>query len=58
MSNTVAPKAHSGPNGKPMTMKSKKRKALTAAGWRVGEAADFLGLTADRLVADWLSPVW
>lgn len=31
-----------------MTMKSKKRKALTTAGWRVGEAADFLGLTADE----------
>ena len=31
-----------------MTMKSKKRKALTAAGWRAGEAADFLGLTAEE----------
>jgi len=30
-----------------MTMISKKRKAL-AAGWRVGEAADFLGLTAEE----------
>ncbi|MFM7138037.1 MAG: XRE family transcriptional regulator [Planctomycetota bacterium] len=31
-----------------MTMTSKKRKALTTAGWRVGEAADFLGLTAEE----------
>jgi len=31
-----------------MTMTSKKRKALTAAGWRVGDAADFLGLTAEE----------
>jgi len=34
--------------GDAMTMKSKKRKALTAAGWRVGDAADFLGLTAEE----------
>jgi predicted XRE-type DNA-binding protein len=31
-----------------MTMTNKKRKALTAAGWRVGDAADFLGLTAEE----------
>jgi predicted XRE-type DNA-binding protein len=36
------------PKGDPMTMTSKKRKALTAAGWRVGDAADFLGLTAEE----------
>lgn len=36
------------PNGDPMTMKSKNRKALTAAGWRIGEAADFLGLSAEE----------
>jgi len=34
--------------GDPMTMTNKKRKALTAAGWRVGDAADFLGLTAEE----------
>ena len=31
-----------------MTMNGKKRKALTTAGWRVGEAADFLGLNAEE----------
>ena len=31
-----------------MTMTNKKRQALAAAGWRVGEAADFLGLTAEE----------
>lgn len=35
-------------NGDAMTMTSKKRKALTAAGWWVGDAADFLGLTAEE----------
>jgi predicted XRE-type DNA-binding protein len=36
------------PGGDAMTMISKKRKALAAAGWRVGAAADFLGLTAEE----------
>lgn len=39
------------PHSRPLptiTMKSKKRKALTTAGWRIGEAADFLGLTAEE----------
>jgi hypothetical protein len=47
-----------------MTMTSKKRKALTAAGWRVGDAADFLGLADEACEPlsrptprDWLSPV-
>lgn len=35
------------PNGDAMTMKNKKRKALTTAGWRVGEAAD---VSLDQLV--------
>ena len=36
-----------------MTMTSKKKKAITAAGWRVGDAADFLGLTAqDRQLVE------
>lgn len=31
-----------------MSMNVKKRKSLEAAGWRVGHAAEFLGLSADE----------
>ncbi len=31
-----------------MSMTAKKRKSLEAAGWRVGHAAEFLGLSADE----------
>ena len=31
-----------------MSMTAKKRKSLEAAGWRVGDAAEFLGLSADE----------
>ena len=31
-----------------MTMTTKKRRSLKAAGWRVGDAAEFLGLSADE----------
>lgn len=31
-----------------MTMTPQKRKALAAAGWRIRETADFLGLTAEE----------
>ena len=31
-----------------MTMTAKKRRPLKAAGWRVGDAAEFLGLSSDE----------
>jgi predicted XRE-type DNA-binding protein len=43
-----AKRAAKPPNGDAMFMMSKRRKAFTAAGWRVGEAAEFLRLTADE----------